>query len=230
MTGGCAWERSHAQGGGSVSHRSPWSQAPPFPALPAVTPSDVRRRKKRIKQVRRPRSWKVSYGDVFTASPYCLLTRCYGANPIIQSWFGRLIHNLASLQHKCIHTCPLHLNCSHAMLNLPSFRSRFRFRFRDSQEHLWTECPVLLWKLLICFQQVVDSRRMAAGSFEPTMGELGLDHGGLEAVRGSELNVSAWEQGHMMLPVSVGLNNRKESQTISNNDPRVKGDVKWSVL
>lgn len=133
--------------------------------------SDVRRMKKRIKQVRRPRSWKVSYGDVFTA--YCLLTCCY-----VQSWFDRLIHDLSSLQHKYIHTCPLYLY-------FPSFR----FRFRDSQEHLWTECPVLLWKHLFCFQQVVDSRRMAAGFIEPAMGELGQDHGGLEAVRGSELNV-----------------------------------------
>lgn len=163
--------------------------------------SDARRMKKRIKQVRRPRSWKVSYGDVFTASPYCLLTRCYGANPIRPELVWQVdSQSIVSAAHILyIQTCPLHLYCSHAMFNFPSFRFRFRFRFSfrfrfiDSQEHLWTECPVLLWKHLICFQQVVSRRWMAAGSIEPAMGELGLDHRGLEAVRGSELNVSAWE-------------------------------------
>lgn len=85
--------------------------------------SDVRRMKKRIRQVRRPRSWKVSYGDIFTASPYCLLTLCYGANPIVQSWFGRLIHNLSSLQHKhCIFT-PVLYTCIAVMRCLTSLHS-----------------------------------------------------------------------------------------------------------
>lgn len=162
--------------------------------------SDLRRVKKRIKQVQRPHSWKVSYGDVFTASPFVfwrvVTVPIQSSRAGLAGWFT--IYRLCSTN-----TVYSHLSSRPVLFSCDVEFPLFRFRFRDSEEHLLTECPVLLWKHLICFQQVVDGRRMAAGPNEPAMGELGLDHGGLEAVRGSELNVSVWEQGHRMLQVSV---------------------------